>query len=100
MGYKIVCLDCRKAFNDAVSFNEARIFVCPDCGQPALRLTHRFRPPQKKELKKWAVVKFLHQHGFYYDHVSDGISYANYPNTMAEAREFIVKYASQARAKR
>lgn len=48
MGYKEVCLHCRKAWNQPFS-TKAREVLCPDCGQPTMRLTHRFRPPKKED---------------------------------------------------
>ena len=54
---------------------------------------------------KWQVVKFLFEHGFVYQHIHDGFTkgsdgkqlekYAEYPDTMSGARDFVQKYISQ-----
>ena len=97
MGYKLVCFDYRKAFNVSVDYLEREPKVCSNCAGPATLLSHRFRPPSRNALKKWEVVRFLHQHGFDYDHVPNGVSYAPYPENLPAAKEFVKTYAMQAR---
>jgi len=104
MGYKSVCLNCQKAFNQGTDFTKLQAEkLCPDCGRPMVLLSHRFRPPKKTDDKKWEVVKYLVENGFYYDHVFEKIhgsvyeDYAIYPETMKAAREFVEKYKAQAR---
>lgn len=102
MGYKIVCLHCRKIGNRPFSptVNESEE-LCSDCGQPTVRLTHRFRPPKKTDDKKWATVKFLITNGFYYQHIYeiDEITKSKclvkYPEDLREAKLFVKKYKSQ-----
>ncbi len=71
-------------------------------------LPHRFRPPKKTEDKKWEIVKFLIDNGFYYQHVYENVTktingfvkfenLVTYPENMREAREFVEKYKLQAR---
>ena len=106
MGNKIVCLDCQKSFNQGTDFNDRRERVCPECGKDMLLLPHLFKPPQKKDHKKWEVVKYLIDNGFHYHHVyKDAASkrkslvsnenYADYPERMIDAREFVEKYRDQ-----
>jgi hypothetical protein len=95
MGHKIVCFECRKAFNVGADYNGTQSSNCPECGQLAERYQHCFRPPRRNATKQWEVVRFLNQHGFYYQHISDGKSYAAYPTTLLEAREFVITYAEK-----
>ncbi|MGQ0826890.1 MAG: hypothetical protein ACT4ON_00705 [Bacteroidota bacterium] len=104
MGYKNVCLGCRKAFNRTLN-TEKKIFKCPECSKDTTSLSHRFRPPVKNDLSKWAVVKLLIENGFTYDHIylkietNNGVKsysgYAKYPENIRDAREFIEKYKDQ-----
>jgi DNA-directed RNA polymerase subunit RPC12/RpoP len=106
MGYKNVCFDCRKAFNQGTDLNEIRKAKCPDCGVLMKQVTHRFRPPKNKEIDKWKVAKFLMEKGFLYEHVYKRIykikglivleNYATYPENMRDAKEFVEKYKHQA----
>ena len=98
MGHKIVCLDCRKAFNVGADYDNTQSTICPDCGKSASRFSHRFRPPRRNAVKQWEVVRFLHQNGFHYQHIHQpGVDYAPYPTKMNEAQEFVKTYAAQAR---
>ena len=95
MGYKIVCLTCRKAFSIGPDYLKPE--KCSECGGNYIAYNHKFRPPKRDDLKAWKVVGFLSEHGFTYQHVKaiDG-NYVEYPTTLEEAREFIVKYKNQA----
>lgn len=105
MGYKNVCLTCRKAFNRPLNTDTLRIFKCPECGEPTVSLSHRFRPPTKDDLASWATVKLLVENGFTYDHIylkieeKNGVKsytgYAKYPENLRDAKEFIEKYKNQ-----
>ena len=62
-------------------------------------MSHRFRPPKKRETAKWEVAKYLVDHGFYYQHIYENLwggQYMNYPATMQEAKEFVKTYQKQA----
>ena len=70
-------------------------------------LPHRFRPPKVVDTKKWEVVKYLIEHGFYYQHIYEveetskhynrEESYVAYPENLRDAKEFAEKYKLQAR---
>lgn len=71
-------------------------------------LPHRFRPPKKDDEKKWEIVRFLLKHGFYYQHIykkiethKNGVTsyeeYAEYPENMLDAKEFVEVYKQQAK---
>ena len=105
MGHKKVCLQCRKAFSIDIYKVGDIALTCPDCGGNGYLISHRFRPPAKDDLKKWQVVEILIKNGFPYDHVYEDVderghrNLVKYPETIQEAREFVVKYQRQARLK-
>lgn len=106
MGIKKLCLNCRKSFNMTSAKLVLSNLNCPECGNQAIAVTHRFRPPKIEDKRKWDVVKFLIENGFQYQHVSiyefdpHGIqrfvSYAQYPENMIDAIEFVEKYKNKA----
>jgi hypothetical protein len=102
MGHKKVCLNCRVTFNRDFDSGSDLTYPCPECGKPMTLLPHRFRPPKKGDDKKWEVVRFLVDNGFHYQHISDPktigkTTYVMYPDNLREAKEFVIKYKSQAR---
>jgi predicted amidophosphoribosyltransferase len=66
MGYKKVCLDCRKAFNRTINTGKVHISICPQCEKPMTELYHLFQPPKQTDIKKWNVVRYLLENGFKY----------------------------------
>jgi DNA-directed RNA polymerase subunit RPC12/RpoP len=107
MGHKVVCLDCRISFSQGTDINDRRDAVCPDCSKQMILLPHRFRPPKKTEVKKWEIVKYLIEKGFYYQHIYETVetrghinrpeNYVEYPDNLRDAKVFVEKYKSQAR---
>src|SRR5690554_7210315 len=69
MGYKSVCIECRKSLNRPLDTGSERLYLCSECGKPMTLLSHRFRPPKKTDDKKWETVKYLIENGFHFDHV-------------------------------
>lgn len=102
MGYKKVCLECRKAFSLGTELTNKSNLTCPECGNQATLFNHLFRPPKRDDIKKWKVVEFLKNQGFIYQHIyieysTSGCSgQLQYPETMAEAKEFVKTYKDQA----
>lgn len=109
MGYKKVCLDCRKAYNRPVDLEKAHTSICPQCEKPMTELYHLFQPPKQTDIKKWNVVQFLVENGFRYYHIRENESidkktgkvaeyqnYAKYPESMKDAKEFVELYKEQA----
>ncbi|GAA4498544.1 hypothetical protein GCM10023172_15740 [Hymenobacter ginsengisoli] len=97
MGRKHVCFACRHAFN--AHYNAVGPTTCPGCGGPLEVLSHRFRPPKKREEAKWKVAQYLAAHGFYYQHIYEhpwGGHYITYPSTLVEAQDFVTTYQAQA----
>jgi DNA-directed RNA polymerase subunit RPC12/RpoP len=106
MGHKKVCFNCKKAFSLGTDFSVKHGSTCPECGRQAFVLQHSFRPPSRDDNKAWKIVEFLKDHGFVYQHIYKDISkkngivsyenYADYPTTMDQAKEFVLKYRDQA----
>ena|SRR5690554_9449 len=101
MGYKIVCLECRKAFSLGTDFSTNKEIICSDCGKEALLLPHRFRPPKKTDDKKWEIVHFLITNGFHYQHIYEELgnsgNFVSYPENLREAKEFVERYKNYAK---
>jgi rRNA maturation protein Nop10 len=97
MGHKLVCLNCRKANNIDI-YNLHIPEMCNECGDKVTLYPHLFQPPKKSDLKAWKIVQFLFDNGFIYYHIRNeaDTSTVQYPRTMLEAKEFIVKYKDQA----
>jgi predicted RNA-binding Zn-ribbon protein involved in translation (DUF1610 family) len=96
MGHKKVCFQCRKAYSIKIYDDSLTDYKCPQCGLKAIILNHKFRPPKREDKKSWDVAKYLVDHAFRFDHVSDNGLYVQYPTTMEEAETFVIKYKRQA----
>ncbi len=69
MGTKHVCFNCRKSQNLGSNIENVRASKCTQCGAEMKLMLHRFRPPKQTDQKKWAVVAFLVNEGFEYQHI-------------------------------
>lgn len=96
MGYKKVCFQCCKAYSIFTFENFSTEHKCPQCGLKATVLNHKFRAPKLHDKRGWDLAKYLVDHGFLFDHISDNGLYVQYPATMEEAEMFIIKYKRQA----
>ena len=97
MSHKKVCFTCRKAFALSMDYESRISLTCPECGNAAFFMNHKFRPPKKTDTKGWELAAFLRDHGFYfqaaYELIERGVYLrVQYPQTMQEAREFVLKY--------
>ena len=101
MGYKKVCFNCRKSFNDNTIFEQN----CSECGRTMILINHKFRPPKKSDLKAWEVAEFLSRSGFQFQHIFkntgkrsriESEDYVAFPKTLDEAKIFIEQYKNQA----
>ena len=103
MGHKKVCLKCYRVENLGVDLRDSQIGKCPECSNLMILINQRFRPPKKSDKKGWELVKFLISEGFPYQHIykggnseyskSESNNYIEYPNTLKEAKEFVLKYS-------
>ncbi len=106
MGYKNVCLKCRRVENLGTDFKNFHTGNCPLCSSEMYFVNHAFRPPKKHSDKEWKVVEYLIKHGFIFHHIyqegkseyykTQSNNYISYPKTIEEAKEFVVKYKNQA----
>ena len=101
MGHKSVCTSCRISFNYGTDFNNIITRKCPQCKIEMINVSQKFKPPKKREIKKWELVKFLLDNGFYFHSVyeynpnSGGMYSVKYPENINEAIVFVEKYKSQ-----
>ncbi|OQA33849.1 MAG: hypothetical protein BWY57_00930 [Betaproteobacteria bacterium ADurb.Bin341] len=60
----------------------------------------RFRPPKKSDEKQWAKVRFLAEHGFFFQkvYIKKGSVWQRerYPENLEQAKEFVVQFRDQA----
>jgi hypothetical protein len=62
-----------------------------------IMLSRKFSAPASRDKKQWEKVQFLVEHGFkfysVYELLSDGVyQRVRYPETLQEAKEFVVRY--------
>lgn len=91
------CLECCKSFKR--EFNAAKgvpdELPCPECGGPSYNFGRHFKAPKKTDKRQWQKIRFLFEHGFRFQKIRDGSGHHDtvpYPETLEEAREFVVKY--------
>jgi len=92
MGYKLVCLDCQKAYSIGTDFTRFRDKVCPECCKMMVFVSEKFKPPKKTDNKQWKLVKYLIDNGFNFNRVVENGHYVPYPATLKEAENFVEKY--------
>lgn len=93
MGHKVVCFNCKKALSIGTDFSYSPSSKCAICSNLLVVYNHKFKPPKMTDIKAWEVVEFLGLHGFVFQRIvdKDGKS-IQYPTTMADAKEFVLKY--------
>ncbi len=65
------------------------------CCKELIRLSPNFSAPKIRDKKQWEKVSYLIKHGFLFQHVyqhSWGGGFAEYPKTLVEAKEFVIRY--------
>ena len=95
------CLSCCKSFKRKVDlYKEYKMDLnCPDCGGLAHNFGRHFKAPKKSDKKQWQKIAFLLEHGFRFQKIRFSGGHHNtvsYPNTLEEAKEFVVKYRKYA----
>ena len=88
--HPFACFVCRRSFKRAaVDRDEA---ACPVCGNPAIRLSRKFKPPRQGDVKQWAKVEALVRLGFRFDTIYDGAGgTVRYPATERGIPAFVEK---------
>ena len=102
--YKIsyACLNCRIAFKRSARMKGQQfplLLTCTICSGDALNFGRHFKAPPCSDLKQWKKVKFLAQHGFWFQRIHLSSSWADvapYRDTLEQAKEFVEKYRDYA----
>ena len=98
MGYKKVCLVCKRIESLGTDQSEFRTGSCSECSAPMHLVSQKFRPPKLNDIKAWEVAVFLISRGFCYHTIRDQHGMAvRYPTTMEDARGFVDKYSKESR---
>jgi hypothetical protein len=89
-----VCLDCHLSFKKP---HYEKTNLCPNCGNPMIELSRKFKAPKKDDIDQWDKIKILIDHGFrfytIYEKIEpNGYQSVDYPSTKKEAVEFVKKY--------
>lgn len=97
MGHKSVCLSCKIAFSNGNNADNPVLQICPQCNDKMIQVNQKFKPPKKTDSKGWKIVTLLIENGFTFDSVYQQIDRnvflkVNYPETLAEAEEFVKLY--------
>ena len=96
------CLECCKSFKRHVDLRQIPDQLsCPECGRSAYNLGRHFKAPRKTDLRQWEKIRFLLAHGFRFQKIRTGPKGQDtvpYPETLEEAKEFVVKYRAYARS--
>lgn len=95
------CLDCHKSFKRGFNLAEEYpvTLTCPNCGGNAHNLGRHFKAPKRTDKKQWAKVQFLLEYGFFFQKIYDNSNAGElvpYPDTLEQAKEFVVKYKAYA----
>jgi len=98
------CLNCKTSNmrhfdKDPCDYPSA--MECPICKGASVNLGRHFKPPKKTDNAQWKKVEYLIEHGFFFQTIYErrddtGDYKASYPKTLAEAKDFVVKYKRQA----
>ena len=93
------CLECCKSFKRGFSTTKGfpEELPCPECGGPAYNFGRHFKAPKKTDKGQWQKIRFLFEHGFRFQKIyvyvgSRRHDTVPYPETLEEAKEFVVKY--------
>ena len=96
------CLECCKSFKREYEPKPNEYpseLPCPNCGGVAYNLGRHFKAPKKTDKKQWEKIRFLIENGFRFQKIRNGTRHhdtVSYPETLEEAKEFVVKYKDYA----
>ena len=99
-GYSIsyACVTCKTAHKRHVEGTPQDYPIkmkCPVCHENMFHVGRHFKPPKKTNKAQWAKVEFLIKNGFLFQKIrpeSINDESIPYPETLEEAKEFVVKY--------
>ena len=99
-----VCLNCKTSnmrhfFEEPCDYPDS--MECPVCKGVALNFGRYFKPPKKSDNAQWKKIEYLVEHGFVFQTIYEqredsGYYKVSYPKTLAEAKDFVVKYKHKA----
>ena len=98
------CFTCKTAhkrhFENSPS-EYPRFIKCPICKECAINVGRNFKAPKKSDTSQWKKVKYLVENGFVFQHIYEeqengSLNKVEYPKTLNDAKEFVLKYKSQA----
>jgi hypothetical protein len=94
--HPFACFHCRRSFKRNWKAGVVSR-PCPRCGNAAIPLNRKFKPPKSTDLEQWAKVELLVKHGFHFQSLydSEGNTIA-YPKTLNEAKVFIREHSDLA----
>lgn len=97
MGFKNVCLNCKRVESLGTDHSQFRTGCCPQCSTQMHFVSHKFRPPKATDVKSWEVAAYLISHGFNYCTIRDEKGLAvPYPATLTDAEKFVARFTAQA----
>ena len=98
----LACLECCKSFKREYKLIPREYpseLPCPNCGGTAYNLGRHFKAPKKTDKKQWNKIQFLVKNGFRFQKIRIGSGDHDtvpYPDTLEEAKEFVIKYKDYA----
>lgn len=96
------CLECCKSFKreyKLLPIEYPKELPCPNCGGISYNLGRHFKAPKRTDKKQWVKIRFLVENGFRFQKIRVGPDHhdtVQYPETLEEAKEFVVKYRDHA----
>jgi hypothetical protein len=96
------CFTCKTAHKrhfDGAPCDYPNTMECPICKNTTFNLGRHFKAPKKSDSAQWKKVEFLVDHGFLFQKIrldKNGYESVPYPDTLAEAKEFVEKYKQYA----
>jgi hypothetical protein len=90
--HPFACFACRRSFKRPGDHRDEA--ACPVCGNVAIRLSRKFKPPRRDDVKQWAKVETLVRLGFRFDTIWDGEGgTVRYPSTERAIPAFVKRVA-------
>ncbi len=87
-----VCIECRRSFKRPQQ-KEVTHRPCPLCGEPAVAVSEKFKPPKANDDEQWEKVRLLIEHGFLFHSIYDeNHQSVCYPTSLQEAHEWVKKW--------
>ena len=96
------CLECKTAHKRRLESSPSEYplkMACPICKSDMYHVGRNFKAPKKSDQKQWMKIQFLISHGFLFQKIRpNGINNDSipYPDTLEEAKEFVLLYAKYA----